>query len=128
MARVRSRGNASTERFVAAVFRVRKIKGWRRHIKLPGSPDFFFARDGVAVFVHGCFWHGCPKCYPRLPRTNRAFWRDKIAQNRQRDRRATRLLRARRISVVTVWEHELRRQGWLARVVRRLESKGKKAS
>lgn len=72
-------------------------------------PDFVFHRLRVAVFVDGCFWHGCPKHSTR-PKTNTAFWRKKILTNKARDRRVNRLLKARGWSVARVWEHELRRK------------------
>jgi len=57
------------------------------------KPDFVFRREKVAVFVDGCFWHGCPR-HVTWPRQNAAFWRKKIQGNRARDRRADRALRA----------------------------------
>ncbi len=53
-------------------------------LPLPGKPDFAFPRRRVAVFMDGCFWHGCPKCYTR-PKTNRAFWDKKRTDNMARD-------------------------------------------
>jgi DNA mismatch endonuclease (patch repair protein) len=72
-------------------------------------PDFIFPRLRVAVFVDGCFWHGCPK-HATQPKTNAKFWRDKIAGNKSRDRRVNSALRKRGWTVVRVWEHELRRR------------------
>jgi DNA mismatch endonuclease (patch repair protein) len=85
MARIKGRGNRSTEGALAAFFRRECITGWRRGQPLFGKPDFVFRRERVAVFVDGCFWHGCPHCY-RLPKQNRAFWKAKIEGNRRRDR------------------------------------------
>jgi DNA mismatch endonuclease, patch repair protein len=59
MAAVRSRGNKDTELKLIAILRGYHIKGWRRHQPLPGKPDFLFRRYRLAVFVDGCFWHGC---------------------------------------------------------------------
>jgi DNA mismatch endonuclease (patch repair protein) len=56
-----------------------------KHLVIPGQPDFPLQNQKIAVFVDGCFWHGCPKCF-RLPRQNRAFWKKKIEGNRRRDR------------------------------------------
>lgn len=66
-----------------------------------------FAKDRVAVFVDGCFWHGCRKCR-NLPASNREFWRLKIAANRLRDRKMGRVLRSSGWSVIRLWEHELK--------------------
>jgi DNA mismatch endonuclease (patch repair protein) len=74
----------------------------------------------VAVFVDGCFWHGCPR-HGTQPRTNTAFWRKKIEGNQTRDRRVNRALRARGWSVLRLWEHELKRRTE-PKLVRRLHS------
>lgn len=67
--------------------------------------DMVFRSAKVAVFVNGCFWHGCPKHYV-LPKTNRRFWSEKVNRNRQRDRETKRLLRQRGWKVLTLWEHQ----------------------
>lgn len=60
MAAVRSRGNRDTELKLAAILRAHGITGWRRQQPMRGKPDFVFRREQLAVFVDGCFWHGCP--------------------------------------------------------------------
>ena len=85
MSRIRGKGNEKTEIRLAKLMRKAGIMGWRRHLPIPGRPDFAFRKHKVAVFVDGCFWHGCPSCF-RLPKQNRAFWRAKIEGNRKRDR------------------------------------------
>jgi DNA mismatch endonuclease (patch repair protein) len=75
-------------------------------VGLPGSPDIRFARARVAVFVDGCFWHGCPQ-HGSHPKTNAAFWSAKIARNRQRDLAVDAALQRLGWSVVRVWEHEV---------------------
>lgn len=117
MGRIRGRGNRSTEDKLAGLLRTHRIKGWRRHQNLPGKPDFVFRQQKVAVFVDGCFWHGCPR-HSNSPATNREFWQRKIAGNRARDRRVGRLLREKGWKVVRIWEHELTKGG--ERAVRRL--------
>jgi DNA mismatch endonuclease (patch repair protein) len=74
-------------------------------VHLPGRPDLVLPRRGVVVFVHGCFWHGCPRHFTE-PVHNRLWWREKIAANRRRDRRKEESLRRLGWSVVNVWEHE----------------------
>lgn len=90
---------------------------------LPGRPDLVFRRQRVAVFVHGCFFHGCPRHY-REPKSNAGFWRDKTAGNRRRDARQARSLRAAGWSVLMVWEHDAVRRPERAagRVVMRLSA------
>lgn len=106
MASIRSKGNASTEKVFLGLLREAGISGWRRHMNLPGKPDFAFPKQRVAIFVDGCFWHGCPRCY-RLPEDNRRYWKAKMRSNRNRDRRRTRELRARGWTVLRCWEHRL---------------------
>lgn len=120
MSRIRSTGNETTEGALAAAFRAARIKGWRRHTSLPGRPDFAFPRSRVAVFVHGCFWHGCPRCY-RKPQTNRSYWSAKVARNRARDRIVRRLLRSLGWRIVTAWEHGLDSSAGLRRALARIE-------
>jgi DNA mismatch endonuclease (patch repair protein) len=107
MSRIRGRGNERTELALVRLFRANEITGWRRHAKLPGRPDFVFRKEKVAVFVDGCFWHGCPKCF-REPNTNKAFWRKKISDNRTRDKKVSLRLRAEGWRILRIWEHALR--------------------
>lgn len=75
-------------------------------LSLLWKPDFTFRRERVVVFVDGCFWHGCPKCYKR-PGSNQEFWDNKIAANRKRDRLVSRELKLLGWHVVRVWQHQL---------------------
>lgn len=70
-----------------------------------GTPDISNKRRRLAVFVDGCFWHGCPVCY-REPRTNTAFWREKVRRNRARREAVRAGLEAQGFRVVEIWEHE----------------------
>lgn len=107
MSRIRGRGNATTELRFASILRRDKLHGWRRHAALPGTPDFTFSRERVCVFIHGCFWHGCPRCDKR-PAQNAEFWRRKIFRNRNRDRVARLALERRGFTVLEIWECQLR--------------------
>jgi DNA mismatch endonuclease (patch repair protein) len=109
MGRIRSSGNRGTEGALAKILRRHGIRGWRRRAALFGKPDFVFRARRVAVFVDGCFWHGCPQHGTR-PRQNRAFWDRKLSGNRARDRRVNRELRAQGWRVLRIWEHELRNE------------------
>jgi DNA mismatch endonuclease (patch repair protein) len=75
---------------------------------LPDTPDLVFPRFGAVVFVHGCFWHGHGCHLFVLPEQNRAFWRQKIALNQDRDKRAQVKLCNLGWRVLTVWECALR--------------------
>jgi DNA mismatch endonuclease (patch repair protein) len=106
MSRVRSRGNVLTERRLATLLRQANITGWRRHSQLCGRPDFVFARERIAVFVDGCFWHGCPT-HAETPKTNANWWAAKLAKNRRRDRLVDQELRKRKWRVIRVWQCQL---------------------
>jgi DNA mismatch endonuclease (patch repair protein) len=138
MSRIKGTGNKKTELRLIQIFRANGMTGWKRGCSLPlaprsskpqGSraksrstgrvkPDFVFQKSKIAMFVDGCFWHGCPK-HATQPKTNAAFWREKIARNQARDRQVNRLLRAKGWKVVRVWEHALRRRDE-TKLVRRL--------
>lgn len=108
MARIRSRGNRDTELALMRLFRRHGLSGWRRHQPVFGRPDFVFIKARVAVFVDGCFWHGCPK-HSTVPATNRAFWKRKLTANKLRDRLVNQTLRRKGWQVVRIWEHDLRK-------------------
>ena len=125
MSRIRSKGNASTELALARELRRAGLGGWRRHVPLPGKPDFYYPNERLCIFVHGCFWHGCPRCY-RQPGSNVQYWSAKLIGNRRRDARVTRRLRRGSFSVVTCWECQLTAHGMpsvLRRIARALEKR-----
>jgi len=73
---------------------------------ITGRPDIAFPRLRLAIFVNGCFWHGCPRHYV-APQTNSSFWRGKLQQNRKRDVARRRMLRREGWTVLEFWEHEV---------------------
>jgi len=75
---------------------------------LPGSPDIVIRNARLAVFVHGCFWHGCPYHY-RPPKSRKAYWSHKLAMNKARDEHAKRDLRRLGWRVFVAWECQVRR-------------------
>lgn len=102
------------------------LRGYRLHPpNVPGRPDVAWVGRRVAVFVHGCFWHGCPHCRPRRPKTHRAFWEEKLDRNRERDRRKASQLRKGGWRVVTIWECRLRKdlEAQVRSVARALEGR-----
>jgi len=82
---------------------------YRLHVPVvPGvrrRPDIVFRPSRVAVFVDGCFWHGCPR-HGTMAKANRAFWQNKIDANKRRDADTDRRMRRIGWKVVRVWEHE----------------------
>src|SRR5205807_9433803 len=83
---------------------VNRIRGWRRHPRLFGKPDFVFPRQKIVLFVDGCFWHGCPRPkHAPLPKNRADWWAKKLAQNKLRDRIVTRTLQSQGWRVIRVW-------------------------
>ncbi len=146
MSSIRGRGNKDTELVLARVLRANRISGWRRQVVIrinvqrPTSniersklsvgrwkffppftvrPDFVFRQVRLALFVDGCFWHGCPK-HATKPQNNRAFWRRKLAGNIARDALVTRTLQGAGWLVLRVWEHELAKKNE-PRLMRRIQ-------
>jgi len=118
MAEVKGRYNKSTEIKLVRLLRAARVTGWRRHLDLPGKPDFTFPKERVCMFVDGCFWHGCPKHY-LAPKDNAEFWRKKLMNNRRRDVEVKKMLAGKKYLVVRIWECELR-DG--ARVIRKIKT------
>ncbi len=87
---------------------------YRKQAALPGRPDIAFIGARLAVFVDGCFWHGCPRHYSSSA-TNRPFWIEKLRGNTERDHRQDAELRALGWRVIRVWECEVKQD--LARAV-----------
>jgi len=84
-------------------------KGIRYRIhnkKVFGTPDISIKKKNVAVFIDGCFWHGCSRCY-RAPTTNVEFWRNKIENNKKRRNKVKRHLKKDGWKVLEFWEHRV---------------------
>ena len=84
--------------------------GLRYRIKnrLPGRPDIIFPGSRIAIFVDGCFWHGCPEHYQR-PQNNKEFWRKKLEYTQARDQEVNQELKAMEWTVLRFWEHEVKK-------------------
>ena len=109
MGRIRSK-DTTPEMQVRRYLHGRGLR-FRLHAKnLPGRPDLIFPRHGVALMVHGCFWHGCPNCIDgtRKVRSNVDYWRQKIDRNRHRDVQSAQMLSELGWRVLTIWECEVR--------------------
>ena len=118
MATIRSSGNQGTELVLARLFRTHRVTGWRRKQRILGKPDFVFLHQRVAVFVDGCFWHGC-QWHCRMPKSRGHYWGPKIARNRSRDREVARKLGRQGWYVLRIWEHSLKKP---ASILRRLQA------
>lgn len=69
--------------------------------------DIAFPKQKIAIFVDGCFWHGCPIHY-KLPKSNKHYWLPKIKANAKRDKNITKKLKTKGWRVIRVWEHSLK--------------------
>jgi DNA mismatch endonuclease (patch repair protein) len=127
MKSVRQR-NTSAEFVLRRELHARGLR-YRIHVPVLAKPrrvaDVTFIRLRVAVFVDGCFWHGCPE-HGTWPRQNAEFWRAKILANQERDRDTNERLRAQGWTVVRVWAHEssCKAASRVARIVRARKAKG----
>lgn len=108
------RMQAQGRRDTTLELKVRRIlyeRGYRYRVDYPvlekpkRKADIVFTKTNVAVFLDGCFWHGCPK-HGTWPKANAAFWRDKILANRARDEDTNRRLKDQGWKVIRAWEHE----------------------
>jgi DNA mismatch endonuclease (patch repair protein) len=109
MASIRPKGNLTTEIALGKMIWAAGIRGCRKHWPILGRPDFAWPGLKIAVFVDGCFWHGC-SC-KKIPKTNRRFWVDKFEYNKRRDIRVARALRRSGWTVLRIFNAESHRPG-----------------
>lgn len=107
MASVKSKNTKSTELRFISILKDKGITGWRRNYTLTGKPDFVFPRLRIAVFIDGCFWHGC-RSHCRMPASNVNYWQNKIEKNKNRDKKITKALKKKGWQVIRIWEHEIK--------------------
>jgi len=109
MSRIKSRGTKTTEWRLRSLLMRSRIRGWKigHDSGLPGRPDVLFPQTRIAIFVDGCFWHGCRRCRS-IPTSNRTFWKAKIQRNIERDRKVASTLGVMGWKVIRIWEHDLR--------------------
>ncbi|WP_085829700.1 DNA mismatch endonuclease Vsr [Collinsella vaginalis] len=123
-----TRSDTKPELLVRQRLRAAGLTGYRlQWKKAPGRPDIAFPGRRVAIFVNGCFWHRCPRCSPRVPKRNTAFWEAKFARNQERDARALAELEDLGWTTIVIWECELKRDRvdeTMVRVVERVRAAG----
>ena len=112
MGNVKARGNKSTELKLIKLFKENGLTGWKRSYPVKGKPDFVFLPQRVAIFVDGCFWHGCED-HCRVPSNNQSYWIAKINRNKERDIATTAAFQKRNWKVIRIWEHELTRKNFI---------------
>lgn len=118
MSAIRSKGNKSTELVMLQLLKLHHLSGWRRHYKIIGKPDFAWPKVKVALFIDGCFWHGC--LCRRAPKSNTEFWDKKIAYNTSRDLKVNTTLRSLGWAVIRVKECQLSNIKTISRIKRLL--------
>jgi DNA mismatch endonuclease (patch repair protein) len=84
-----------------------KIKH-KMHPKLVGNPDILLTNSKTVVFLHGCFWHKCPKCY-KEPKTKKAYWTPKIENNVKRYNKNRRKIKSKSFKIIKLWEHQIKK-------------------
>lgn len=104
MSRVKSKNTSLEIRFRKLLFS--KGLRYRLHYKIEGSPDVVMPAKKAAIFIDGCFWHKCPRCY-KSPEANRQYWEAKVNRNVARDKRVNKKLKAEGWTVIRIWEHEI---------------------
>lgn len=101
------------------------LKGWKKNADtITGKPDVVFTSQRVAVFIDGCFWHGCPHCHRKLPKTNCEYWERKIKRNVELAQLHDKQLQRDGWTIVRIWEHEMADKAIIrARILRALDNK-----
>lgn len=85
------------------------ISGWKKNAEsFAGKPDVVFVEQRIAIFIDGCFWHGCPHCNRKLPVTNHEYWERKINRNVELAQLNNEKLQIAGWTVIRIWEHEMR--------------------
>jgi DNA mismatch endonuclease, patch repair protein len=126
MSRIRDR-DTSPELTVRRFLHGKGLRFRLHNRALPGKPDLVFASRRACIFIHGCFWHGCPHCVDgtRKVKTNVGYWSTKIAGNRSRDARHVATLKSQDWNVFVIWECQIRdakRLAALAKLIRSLRT------
>lgn len=124
MSRIRGR-NTKPEIILRKLLFSKGYRGYRINTKLIGKPDVVYNKYRVAIFVDGCFWHKCPKCFQK-PETNEKFWNEKISANVKRDEKVNNMLHQSNWVVIRIWEHEIMRnpEKCCARIINKLKMRG----
>jgi DNA mismatch endonuclease (patch repair protein) len=96
--------NTSPELLFRKLLRTAGYRGYRLHYPIPGRPDIVFPKQKLAIFIHGCFWHSCPKCQLPNPKSNSLFWQEKLKKNVERDKRKMVELSGKGWETLILWE------------------------
>ncbi len=87
------------------------LSGYRLHWKKAiGRPDISYPGRKIAIFVNGCFWHSCPRCKRKLPKSNTEFWKKKLQSNVIRDKKVFKELNKQGWKVIVIWECQINKK------------------
>jgi len=96
------------ERTLFAMLAGMRLTGWRQNVTdITGKPDVVFSREKIAIFVDGCFWHGCPLCQRKMPQTNQQYWKTKISRNIEIAKSHAIQLYSNGWKIIRIWEHDM---------------------
>ena len=104
MSRIRSKDTKAEIAFRKELFH-NGIR-YRLHYPVEGRPDIALPSQKIAIFIDGCFWHKCPKCF-RPPKSHKNYWEQKINRNLERDKIVNKMLKMEKWKVIRIWEHEI---------------------
>lgn len=108
MRAVKGKGTKLEQRFFSMLAGMR-IGGWKKNVsEIVGKPDVVFPEQKIVVFIDGCFWHGCPICQRKLPKTNREYWEQKINRNVALAQVVNSELHQAGWTIIRIWEHEMK--------------------
>ena len=116
MSHIRSKNTKLESDFLKLLKKSLRGSGCRcqkHYAGLKGKPDVAFPTKKVAVFIDGCFWHGC-RLHSRTPLSNVYYWKDKLTRNMARDKEVTKLAKRAGWKVVRLWEHQIKKNPGLA--------------
>lgn len=109
MALIKSK-NTKPEMYIRSLFFRNGLRFRVNYNAVKGRPDLFFTKQRVAVFVHGCYWHRHKNCqYAYTPKSNVAFWMNKLEGNRRHDEQVVESLNSENIRVLVIWECTVKR-------------------
>jgi DNA mismatch endonuclease, patch repair protein len=108
MSQIRAKNTTPEIKLRKALFR-NGLRGYKIHYNLEGKPDIVFTKYKIAIFIDGCFWHKCPKCFVE-PKTRTDYWLKKIEKNKQRDKIVNKKLKNEGWFILRFWEHQIEKE------------------
>lgn len=117
MSRIRSKWTEQ-EKIIHNHLKSRKIRH-RMHPNIKGNPDILLKDSKTLIFLDGCFWHRCPRCFSE-PASNKKFWLSKIERNVRKDRETNKMLKNNGWNIIRIWEHAVKKD--IKKCLKKIES------